>query len=416
MSAIVRALVPATILLALAGPARSDDPVPPEPAEEAASYVESHVVSLVDRDGFRWRSAAGDFEFKPYVLVQTYFQGKYVDNSWLGLANQDNVTEMGFGAGNALFGVAGKAVDAVTFNLTLNAACSGPCLLNQAWMDLNAADELRVRVGKFKTPMHWAYQVRAGQAELPRLPASLSAPVVLDFGLNSVAPTIGVGFDTGVMLHGSLGDRLDYQLGVFSGEGSGVNTPTSTLSDSNKLPGLLYAARVAYAPLGRMPLQEGGPGRPRDLRLLVGASTSYNVEANAESSDDLRAGFELAVAKGPFYWATEAYLLRMSFVERQRATPARAFWGGYTQLGYAVTKKIEPVVRLELFDRNSTDSRGVLAIPSVGVNYYLHDQNLRIQALYQGLVRARYATDEEAHRDDNGMPDGTFVLQLQVAL
>jgi len=433
MSAIRRALAAAALVagfarvawpaeppaLAIAPPAaEAGAPPAPEAAPTTASpeYVESNVISLVDRDGFRWRNSTGDFELKPYVLLQAYFQGKYVNNEWLDLADQDNVTELGFGASNALLGIAGRAFRPLTFNLTLNAACSGACLLNQAWMDVNAADALRFRIGKFKTPMHWSYQVRVGQAQLPRLPASLSAPVVLDFGLNSATPSIGFGFDTGAMVHGAVREWLEYQVGVFSGEGSGVNSPTSTMSDDYSVPGLLYAARVALTPLGRMPLQEGGPARPRDLRVLVGASGSFNVEANAESSDDLRAGLELAVAAGRFYWGAEAYALRMGFTERQRGTPARLFLGGYTQLGYAITPRIEPVVRLEAFDRNSTARDGLLIVPAVGVNYFIYEQNLRVQAMYQALLRTGYANDTEAHMDDNGLPDGTFVLQIQVAL
>jgi len=55
-------------------------------------------------------------------------------------------------------------------------------------------------------------------------------------------------------------------------------------------------------------------------------------------------------------------------------------------------------------------------VPAVGVNYFIYEQNLRVQAIYQALLRTGYANDTEAHMDDNGLPDGTFVLQIQVAL
>ncbi len=387
----------------------------PTPVAVAAP-AESNVVSLADREGFRWRTPAGDFQFNPFLLVQAFAQGKYVNNTWLSLADQDNVTELGFGVTNALLGMSGRGFGRVAFNLTLNPACFGPCLLNQAWVDVNVLDELQLQVGKFKTPMHWAFQVRVGQAQLPRAPASLTARVNLPFGLNSVSPTLLTGFDLGAMAHGTFGKVFGYQLGVFSGEGIGTNAPTSTLSDDLKLPGLLYAGRLTYAPFGPMPLQEGSRARLQDLRLQVALSGSYNVEANAESSNDLRAGAEVAVMKGGLYWAAEAYLLQMSFVERQRGTPGRLFWGAYSQAGYRFDFGLEPVVRFEAFDRNSATEPGVLLIPAVGLNYYFFDQNLKLQATYQGLARVGFKDDLSAHQDDNAMPDGLFMLQLQFVL
>lgn len=404
------------LLLTLGAPVWAEEAPAAAVERPPAASVESNVISLADREGFRWRTPAGDFQFNPYLLVQAYLQARYVNNTWLNLADQDAVTELGFGVGNALLGIAGRGFGRVSFNLSLNPACFGPCLLNQAWVDLNATDALQLQVGKFKTPMHWAFQVRIGQAQLPRPPASLTARVNLPFGLNAVSPTLLTGFDLGAMAHGTLGGVFGYQLGVFSGEGIGTNAPTSTLSDDLKLPGLLYAGRLTFAPFGPMPLQEGDGARPKDLRLLLGLSTSYNVEANAESSNDLRAGLELALVKGGLYWAAEAYLLQMSFVERQRGTPGRLFWGAYTQLGYRFESGFEPVVRVETFDRNSSTDPGLLLVPAAGLNYYFFDQNLKLQATYQGLVRLGYRDDLSAHQDDNAMPDGLFMLQLQFVL
>jgi hypothetical protein len=349
-------------------------------------------------------------------LVQAYAQTNYVDNRWLALTDQDNVRAVGFGTSNAILGIAGKGFERVTFNLALNAACAGPCLLNQAWMDLHVSDALRFRVGRFKAPSHWAVQVRVGQTLFPRLPASLLARVNLPFGLNSVTPNMALGFDTGLMMHGVLAKRFEYQLGLFNGEGAGVNLPNSTLADDSGVPGLLYAARFAYYPLGPMRPEETATVGAGPARMLLAASGSYNVEANSESSNDLRSGIEAALRVGRLYVGAEAYALRMAFVERQRGISARTFVGGYAQLGINAGKNLEPIARFEIFDRNSLSSRGVLLIPSVGLNYYLSEQNLKLSAVYQGLVRARYRTDLEAHQDDNALYDHSGLVQLQFAL
>ncbi len=386
-------------------------------ADESTQVTpESNVISLADREGVRWATSSGDFSFKPFVLIQTAYQTKYLDHSWLELTELDRTSEVGFGIDNALLGAAGVGFGRVAFNLTLNAASSGGAILNQAWLDFALAEGLWLRAGKFKTPMHWSYLVRLGETELPRLPASLSSRVVPLFGLNAVAPTIGMGFDTGAMLHGELARNLAYELGLFSGEGIGSNKPTSTMSDQHEwLPGLLYAARLAYTPMGPMAPREGSGGGRDATRILFAASTSYNVEASAESSNDLRAGLEFALTSGALYWSTEAYLLDIDYVELQKATNL-LFAGAHTQLGYALGYGFEPVVRLELFDRNSTQVRGVFIVPSIGLGYSFSGQNLKLQAMYQGLARLDYASSEAAHHDAAGLPDGLFVLQLQAVL
>jgi hypothetical protein len=248
------------------------------------------------------------------------------------------------------------------------------------------------------------------------LPLSLGSRVNLPFGLNAVNPTIGVGFDTGAAAHGFLGGPLEYQAGIFNGEGVNSNVPTSTLSDDRGMPGLLYGARIAYQPLGRLRLQEGGPPFTPDTKLLLGASSSYNIEANAESSDDWRGGVELAASSGPVYAVAEAYVLRMTFVERQRGTPHHVFWGSYGLLAVALLPTLEPVVRLEVFDRNSTRQSGLLLIPAIGLNWYIVEQNFKLQLMYQTLRRLDYANDIEAHQDDNAIADHSAVVQLQFAL
>lgn len=377
---------------------------------------ESNVVSLAGREGFRWKTQRGDFEFNPYTLVQSYAQANYVNSRWLALTDQDDTKGVGFGIGNAILGVAGRGFERVTFNLALNPVCAGGCLLNQAWLDLSVSDALRVRVGKFKVPAHWAVQVRLGQTLLPRLPSSLLARVNLPFGLNAVNPSMALGFDTGVMVHGIVARHLEYQLGVFNGEGISVNAPTSTLRDNRGIPGLLYAARIAYHPLALMKPEESASLDANSTQILIGLSSSYNVEANSESSDDLRAGLELALRTRGLYLSAEGYLLRMAFVERQRGEAARMFLGAYGQVGVDAGRGVEPVARIEVFDRNSLSELGALLLPAMGVNWYLAGQNLKLSALYQTLIRARYRSELEAHQDDNAIYDHSGLVQIQFAL
>lgn len=378
-------------------------------------YIDSGLIPLAGKDGISWQTKAGDFLFKPYTLIQTRGIFNYYDDEGLELAEQDNVLNSGFEIPYALVGFAGKAFNRITFNVALNAAASGAALLNQAWFDVNLQDELRFRVGKFKTPFNQAFLVQNGQTLFPVLPASLTTRINLPFDLNSVNPVLSTGFDIGVQMHGFLQDKWGYQLGVFNGTGISVNTATGSVSDENGLPSLLYAGRMVYMPYGQMPQHQGDPDFLNEKRLLIGLSGSYSVEANYESSNDLRTGFELAWLCNRWYIAGEAFLLSMDFVERQQLSPVYTFWGSYLQAGYFVGKKVQAAARVDLFDRNGIDEDGVLYLPAVGLNYYMAGHNLKLQTMYQYLGKAGHVSTTEANDDDNSMSEHMVCIQLQFA-
>ena len=187
---------------------------------EVDKYIENGLISLAGKDGISWQTRSGDFLFKPYTLLQTRAIFNYYDDEGLDLAEQDNVLNSGFEFAYALVGFAGKAFNKITFNVAINAAASGAVLLNQAWFDVNLRDELRFRVGKFKTPFNQAFLVQNGQTLFPMLPASLNTRVNLPYDINSVNPKLSTGFDIGVQMHGLLNKNLEYQFGIFNGTGS----------------------------------------------------------------------------------------------------------------------------------------------------------------------------------------------------
>jgi hypothetical protein len=376
-------------------------------------YITSDVVPLTGKQGISWQTRAGDFMFKPYVLLQTMARMNYYDDEGLDLAEQDNVLNSGFGIPYAMVGFSGKAFGRITFNVALNSAASGAALLNQAWFDVNYSDAFRVRVGKFKTPFSQAYLVQLGETLMPVLPSSLTTAVNIPYSINSVNPTIASGFDIGVQAHGLLGKSWEYRAGIFNGTGIAVNDPQKTMSDDMGIPSLLYAARMAWMPYGQMPTHQGNPDDLNNKKLLLAASGSYNVEANYESSNDLRSGIEFAYLHRRLYLNAEGYALNMAFVERQKTSPNYLFYGGYAQAGYFVTNKLQPTCRVDMYDRNGADEKGILYMPAVGLNYYLFGYNLKLQAMYQMLKKAGHETTADADDDDNGMAEHSAVLLMQ---
>lgn len=383
--------------------------------DDQSKYIESDVIPLDDKKGFSFDSKAGGFVLKPYALVQTAARFNYYDDEGLDLADQDNVANSGFEIPYAIVGLSGKALDKLTFNLTVNAAQSGGALLQQAWFDLNLKDELRFRVGKFKTPYNQAYLVTLGETLFPSLPASLTTAVNIPYSLNSVNPNFATGFDLGVMAHGLLRNKWEYNVGIFNGTGIEVNKAQKTLSDDLGIPSLLYAGRLAYMPKGPIPSHQGRTDDLRNNKLLFALSGSYNVEAEWQSCNDIRLGFEFSWLINRWYLSAEAYYLNMKFTEKQRNGLAYNFLGGYAQAGYFFTPKLQGAFRYDFLDRNSTRVDGILNLPAVGLNYYLSGYNLKLQAMYQYLGKWEHETQQDRDNDDLGLAQHAAILMLQVS-
>lgn len=376
--------------------------------------TENGIVSLAGREGFTIASKKGDFVFKPYLLVQTSATFNWYDDEGLDKAyNQDNVANSGFAIPYAVLGFTGKAFGKVSFNLSLNAAATGAALLQQAWFDVELKKQFSIRVGKFKTPFSHAYLTTLGETLMPSLPLSLTAPVILPYSLNAVTPNIGTGFDLGVEVHGLLADKFGYEVGLFNGTGISVNTAGKTFSDDWHIPSLLYAGRFTYMPKGVMPSTQGNPNRLNEDKLMLGVSTSLNVESENESTNDYRAGLEFAMLKRKLYLGAEMYYMHVGFTKRQKIDQGYHYLGGYVQGGYFVTSRLQATARYDFFNRNGMDTNGFMNMPAVGVNYFFKGCNLKLQAMYQFVGRWGHDTQLDRDNDDLGIATHNATVMLQ---
>lgn len=376
--------------------------------------TENGIVSLAGREGFTIASKKGDFVFKPYLLVQTSANFNWYDDEGLDKAyNQDNVANSGFAIPYAVLGFTGKAFGKVSFNLSLNAAATGAALLQQAWFDVELKKQFSIRVGKFKTPFSHAYLTTLGETLMPSLPLSLTAPVILPYSLNAVTPNIGTGFDLGVEVHGLLADKFGYEVGLFNGTGISVNTAGKTFSDDWHIPSLLYAGRFTYMPKGVMPSTQGNPNRLNEDKLMLGVSTSLNVESENESTNDYRAGLEFAMLKRKLYLGAEMYYMHVGFTKRQKIDQGYHYLGGYIQGGYFVTPRLQATARYDFFNRNGMDTNGFMNMPAVGVNYFFKGCNLKLQAMYQFVGRWGHDTQLDRDNDDLGIATHNATVMLQ---
>lgn len=376
--------------------------------------TENGVVSVAGKEGFKIATKKGDFVFKPYMMVQASGNFNYYDDEGLDKAyNQDNVANSGFAIPYAIIGFTGKAFDKVSYNVSVNAAGSGGNILQQAWFDVKFKEQLALKVGKMKTPFAHGFQTTLGYTLMPCVPTSLTAAVILPHSLNAVTPSMNTGWDIGVELHGLLAKKFGYEVGLFNGTGGGVNGATKTFSDDWHIPSLLYAARFTYMPKGVMPNIQGDPNRLNEDKMLFGVSVSENVESESESTNDFRAGAEFSMLKDRWYVGAEAYYMHVGFTKRQKIDETYNYWGAYAQVGYFLTPQWQLAARYDFMDRNGTDAKGLLNMPAVGVNYFVPNTNLKVQAMYQYIGRTGHATQLDRDNDDLGLAMHTAKIQLQ---
>ncbi|MBP3788114.1 MAG: porin [Prevotella sp.] len=378
--------------------------------------MDNGVIPIADDRGFTLQSKDSNFVFKPYMFLQTTLNFRYYDDEGLDKAyNQDNVANSGFAIPYAIIGFTGKAFGKIDYNVSVNAAASGGNILQQAWIDYAVNPAIRFRAGKFKTPFTHAYLTTLGETLFPSLPTSLTAAAILPYSLNAVTPGLGTGFDLGVEMHGLIGKRFGYEIGVWNGTGSGQNGATKTLSDDKHIPSLLYAGRLTFQPMGVMPLTQGNPKLRHLNKMLIGLSANYNVESENESTNDFRAGVEFAWLLHNWYFAAEAYYMNIGFTNRQKIAENYKYWGAYAQVGLFLPffPQMQVGLRYDFFDRNGTTKDGLLNMPAATVNYFIPKTHIKLAAMYQYIGRTGHATQLDRDLDDLGISTHTAQVMLQ---
>ncbi len=250
--------------------------------------------------------------------------------------------------------------------------------------------------------------VRAGQMKVPFGRQRVVSSSALQFADRSGAVSeFNLDRDVGVVLFSrdlfGLGRRLNYQLGVFGGDGR------NRLSDTY---GLLYVGRVQVQPFGEFDdLTEADTQRLPTPRLAVGLAAAFNQHSRRSRSTtgdtlqqpfdyvqlaaDLQlkwAGFSLQ-AEGLYRRASED-----SHVVGMNASGPVTEWsrsgvGAYVQAGYLFTRNFELAARWsEIFPFAGT-SPSLHASRELGggLSWYAQRHDLKLQADYFYLTADNYA-------------------------
>ena len=287
------------------------------------------------KDGFFLRSSNRRF----LLRLRGFLQGGYTARIYSGDVTYNGqevgTDESSFDLRRARFELGGHVSSKILgYHLELNFGELDPGPLLQAYGSMSFFPPLNLRFGKQKVPMGRQFMIHSAfQHFIDR---------------SSVTQAFVPGWDTGLVIHGDVPilGSISYQLGIFNGAGS------SALHDDNT--DFLYAARVVYEPMGRVPLSEGD-SFTNEYRLSLGGSFFYNLartdrasrlgitdtkkaallsDADGDGVTDnvgvYQMGAELTARLRLILWQSEFFYR----IEDPGAVgDSRSFWGFYTQVG-----------------------------------------------------------------------------------
>ncbi len=287
------------------------------------------------KDGFFLRSSNRRF----LLRIRGFLQGGYTARIYSGdvtyNGKQVGTDESSFDLRRARFELGGHVSSKILgYHLELSFGEQDPGPLLQAYGSMSFFPPLNLRFGKQKIPMGRQFMIHSAfQHFIDR---------------SSVTQSFTPGWDTGLVIHGDvpLFGSISYQVGIFNGAGSSAQHDDNT--------DFLYAARVVYEPMGKIPYSEGDTFT-NDYRLALGGSFFYNLartdrpsrlgitdtkkmallsDADGDGSADnvgiYQVGAELTARLRLILWQSEFFYR----IEDPGAVgDTRSFWGLYTQVG-----------------------------------------------------------------------------------
>lgn len=183
-------------------------------------------------------------------------------------------------------------------------------------------DRLSLRVGQFKRPFSRPFMTLASEMAMIDRPLTVGPSV---FGDNT---------DVGVMLHNGTTGSFEYSVGVFNGTGPGV------------VPGRvrpLVALRVGYNTGGLQPYRESDleGGSPR---FGIAAAGLFELDADGDNKSFTSGLVDVMLKARGLSLSSALYAGSRQDGPRWSDQRFSAF-GHYTQLGYVIARRFEPVVR-----------------------------------------------------------------------
>lgn len=248
--------------------------------------------------------------------------------------------------------------------------------LKDFYLDYRLAESLRVKLGQFKTP--FGFQELTSSKKQQLVDRSLASEEFVP------------GRDLGVMLWGPYeGAPIEYSLGAFNGSGD---------NNLNANRDALYAARIAFSPLGRYKEPESDLEASASPRLTFGLEGFYNRDDTAD--DDIFASGIFAGFKQSGFSLRGEYFVRRNQQHRSTDPGDRDAEGYYAQLGYfVVPQRVEVALRNSVVRRSGKNDNEHEY--TAGVNYFWVGSRAKLQLDYSRLIDGDGlggGDDQESHR------------------
>lgn len=240
-------------------------------------------------------------------------------------------------------------------------------------------ERLSVRVGQFKRPFSRSFLTSASHLMLIDRPLPVGPSA---FGDTS---------DIGLMLHNGDSQPFEYAVGVFSG-----NVPGATPDGVHPLVAVRVAGNTGgLSAYSESDLEGGAP------RVGVAGAAMFDFREDQSSVS----GVVDVLFKAYGLSLTSAWHLGTQQPGSGVSVPQLGSIGHYTQVGYVIENRVEPVVRYSfLMPRGESNGQHDL---TGGVNLYLHGNALKLQS--DVSVRFNF-------RDGRHVQDVSFKTQVSLAL
>lgn len=308
------------------------------PWSTAQAADDAPKIGFTDK-GLSFQQPEGDARLNLDLLFQPRFT--LAMNSDTEASHEDRWDGTGLRVRRMLFLLNGNVNPLVAYKFRINVASTqtftdgdgrertvSKPTLDDAMIDLRPSSAFQVAVGRFKVPFSAQWLTSTTRLALPERSLANDGLIYGEADVDGIGP----GRDVGALAHGSAANhRLEWQLGVFSGDG-GLRWPPSD-------PGYLYAAHVSFAPLGsfgydEIDLQRGGTRFALGLGVTHDDLPEFGPQGGYQgrASED-RIGAEARFAVQGLTMTTEAYI-GLSREPEMSLTDASRSMGWYAQASY----------------------------------------------------------------------------------
>ena len=318
---------------------------------------------------------AGPIELKLSGRVQSQFNTTSVDEDEIG----DPLAWSTFEMRRVRLSVEATVEDWLTGKLESDFAL-GDLDLKDAWINFGFDDAFQVRFGQFKKPFSRIELISSTQI-LPierglrirglddllgsafedgrRIFPDFDGRIVPGEEYDLLNELLYLGREMGVMVHGGLGERVGYALGVFNGSGA---------DERDRNDGKSVAGRLTFTPTGQLSIGAGASYREARIDDGLGGEDEVGgvaFELDAEWGAFRRPALHVVaeVAVGDHIGLDETFLA------------AQGWLAYFHPIGGGRVEGVEPLVRLSFGDPDlgRHGDGGVLLTP--GVNVYFFGRN-----------------------------------------